>query len=149
MPDRRERPRGHLLGFDFGKRRIGVAVGQAQTGTATALGTVANGASPDWPEITRLVEEWRPSRFIVGLPLSEDGGDTPMSGLARKFGSRLADRFGIAVEYVDERLTSKDAAGRFAELRAAGGARRKDAARIDAAAAKVILENWLQSLRHE
>lgn len=145
MPDRRELLRGHVLGFDFGKRRIGVAVGQARTGTASALDTIQNGERPDWAAITRLVEEWRPALFVVGLPLSEDGEDTPMAQQARSFGGQLSKRFDVEVDYFDERLTSKDAAGRFAELRAAGGARRKHAARIDAAAAKIILENWLQS----
>lgn len=142
---RREVPRGHILGFDFGKRRIGVAVGQAHTGTASALGTAANGDRPDWAAIGRFVDEWRPAQFVVGLPLAEDGSETPMSGLARAFGENLSSRFGVDVEYYDERLTSKDAARRFAELRAAGGARRKDADKLDAVAATLILENWLQS----
>lgn len=144
MPDR-EIPRGHLLSFDFGQRRIGVAVGQAHTGTATALGTVSNGRDPDWAAIKTYVDEWRPTLFVVGVPLAPDGGETPMSGLARSFGKRLEKRFGIETLYHDERLTSRDAAGRFAELRAAGGARQKDAVRLDAYAAKLILENWLQS----
>ena len=143
---RRDVPRGHVLGFDFGKRRIGIAVGQAHTGTASALGTAANGKQPDWAAIGRFVNEWRPTRFVVGLPLAEDGNETPMSGLARAFGETLGARFKVEVDYFDERLTSKDAASRFAELRAAGGARRKDADKLDAVAATLILENWLQSL---
>lgn len=135
----------HILGFDFGKRRIGIAAGQARTGTATALGIVSNSDKPDWAALSRFVDEWKPSLFVVGLPLSEAGEETPMSAQARSFGARLADRYGIEVQYHDERLTSNDAQRRFAELRAAGGARRKDAARLDALAAKIILENWLQS----
>jgi putative Holliday junction resolvase len=72
-----------------------------------------------------------------------------MSAQARSFGARLADRYGIEVQYQDERLTSMDAERRFAELRAAGGARRKDAVRLDALAAKIILENWLESTGNE
>lgn len=147
MPENtsREILRGHLLGFDFGKRRIGVAAGQQLTGTATALKTVANGDRPDWATIDQLVEEWRPALFVVGLPLSEEGDETPMSREARAFGKQLTQRYEIDVRYHDERLTSKEAASRFAELRSAGHARRKDASRLDAAAAKLILENWLQS----
>lgn len=142
--------RGHFLSFDFGQRRIGVAAGQAQTRTATALGTVAHGAAPDWDAIGKLVSEWRPVGFIVGLPLSADGDETPLSRQARDFGRGLANRFGAPVEYFDERLTSHAAQNRFAEARAAGRARRKDAARLDALAAKIILENWLQSRpKHE
>jgi putative Holliday junction resolvase len=146
MGSRRELPRGHLLSFDFGKRRIGVAVGQAHTATATALGTVANGSHPDWDAIARYVDEWKPALFVVGLPISEAGEETPMSALARSFGAQLTRRFGIEAQYVDERLTSIEAGLQFADLRAGGGARRKDASRLDAVAAKLILENWLQSL---
>ena len=143
MPDNHERPRGYILGFDFGKRRIGVAVGQALTGTATPLEIVAHGDQPDWAAITRLVGEWKPVGFVIGLPLSLEGEETPTSDLARNFGRQLSERFGIESHYQDERLTSVDAGRQFAEARAAGGARRKDSARLDAVAAKIILENWL------
>lgn len=146
MTSSREIPRGHLLSFDFGKRRIGVAVGQAHTGTASALDTVANGQQPDWSAIGRLVDEWKPALFVIGLPLSQDGNETPMSTESRKFGKQLGSRFGVEVAYFDERLTSHDAERQFAGMRAEGKARRKDARRLDALAAKIILENWLQSL---
>jgi putative Holliday junction resolvase len=146
MTSSREIPRGHLLSFDFGKRRIGVAVGQAHTGTASALDTVANSQQPDWSAIGRLVDEWKPTLFVVGLPLSKDGGETPMSTESRNFGKKLGSRFGVEVAYFDERLTSRDAERQFAGMRAEGKARRKDARRLDALAAKIILENWLQSL---
>ncbi len=149
MPDRQShgRPQGCLLSFDYGKRRIGVAVGQQQTATATALGTVRNGKHPDWDQIAGLVEEWRPTMIVVGLPLAEDGSETPMSSLSREFGSQLATRYGIHVDFFDERLTSNAAKRQFAEMRAAGRARKRDADRIDAVAARIILENWLQSPR--
>ena len=137
--------RGHILSFDFGMRRIGVAVGQTLTGTASPLDTVSNGKSPDWTAISGIVKDWKPSLFIVGLPLSLEGEETPMSVLARAFGGHLTEHFGIEVRYQDERLTSVEAQREFAGLRAAGGARRKHAARLDAVAAKIILENWLES----
>lgn len=139
-----ERPSGTILSFDYGKRRIGVAVGQTITGTATALAVVSHGEQPDWPDISRHVNEWKPSGLVVGLPLSEDGADTEMSNLARAFGKELGHRYGLEVFYQDERLTSVDAQNAFVEMRAAGGARRKDAGRLDAVAAKIILENWLK-----
>lgn len=134
----------YLLSFDFGQRRIGVAVGQTHTGTATALGTVVNGQKPDWDHISRLVEEWKPAMFVVGLPLSEEGDETRMSSLARSFGDGLQRRYGIEISYFDERLTSKAAEGQFADMRAAGSARKRDVERLDAMAARIILENWLQ-----
>jgi putative Holliday junction resolvase len=144
MPDA-PRPGGYVLGFDFGKKRIGVAVGQTQTHTATSLQTVANGAQPDWQALDRLVEQWKPSLMVVGLPLGAEGEETDMSRAARQFGAALAARYTLEVEYMDERLSSHAAGSRFAELRAAGRLRRKHSRRLDAMAAQIILENWLQS----
>ena len=139
--------RGYILSFDFGFRRIGVAVGQALTGTATPLETVSHGQRPDWSAIDRLVKEWRPSLLLVGLPLGAEGDETDMSKAARSFGATLSERYDTPVEYIDERLTSRVAEARFAEQRAAGTRRRKDAGQLDAVAAQIICENWLRS-RH-
>ena len=135
-----------FLGFDFGKRRIGIAAGQATTRTANALTTVSNGVEPDWQSIGKLIHEWCPAGLVVGLPLDEEGKDTDMSRLAERFGRQLESRYQVPVFYMDERLTSSEAGGRFIEARAQGRARRKDISRLDAVAAKIILENWLQSL---
>ena len=137
---------GYILSFDFGLRRIGVAVGQTLTATASALETVSHGQKPDWPAIDRLVKEWKPALLLVGLPLGAEGEETEMSKAARKFGEALGKRYSKDVAYIDERLTSKQAEFRFAELRAAGQLRRKDAIQIDAISAQIICENWLQSL---
>ena len=144
MPERAF-PRGYILAFDFGMRRIGIAVGQATTCTASAVQTVRNAAAPDWATIERLIREWRPQQLLVGLPLSHEGEETDMSRAARRFGEQLQERFALPVVFADERLTSRAAEQRFAELRAAGGARRKDADQLDAISAQIILENWLQS----
>lgn len=141
--------RGSILGFDFGRRRIGVAVGQFATRTASALDTVAHRDAPDWPAVDRLVREWKPSAFVVGLPLNLAGEETGSSRAARRFGSQLRERFDRPVHFFDERLTSKAAEARFAELRASGDLRRKHAGRMDAMAAQIILENWLQSVPDE
>lgn len=139
-------PSGFILGFDFGLRRIGVAIGQTATHTASSLETVANGKTPDWAAIDRLVKEWRPAVLLVGLPLGADGEDTDMSRAARKFGHDLNQRYSLDIEFADERLSSQAAASRFAELRAGGALRQKDAGQLDAMAAQIFLENWLQSL---
>ncbi len=136
---------GYILSFDFGFRRIGVAVGQTLTSTASALETVSHGQKPDWAAIDRLVKEWRPALMLVGLPLGADGEETDMSKAARAFGAVLNERYSKPVDFIDERLTSRAAEERFAQARAAGSARRKDAAQLDAVAAQVICENWLQS----
>ena len=145
MPDEEIRPAGTLLAFDFGHRRIGVAVGQTLTGSANALAVLQVASKPDWGAITKIINEWKPAALVVGLPLAADGGETDMSKDARRFGHQLEGRFGIQIVFADERLTSLDAEQRFVDARARGSMRRKDAALKDAMAAQIILENWLQS----
>ncbi len=138
--------RGYILAFDFGLRRIGVAVGQFTTRTANSLETVSHAKEPDWTAIDRLLREWKPTGLIVGLPLGPEGDETEMSRAARNFGTQLNNRFGLTVSYADERLSSRAAESHFAELRAQGSLRRKHSRKLDAMAAKIILENWLQSI---
>jgi putative Holliday junction resolvase len=144
MPER-ALPRGYILAFDFGLRRIGVAVGQTTTWTASALETVRNARQPDWAVIDRLVNEWKPELMLVGLPLGPRGEETAMSEAARRFAAILGERYPSPVEFVDERLTSRAAENRFANLRAAGALRRKNSDQVDAISAQIILENWLKS----
>lgn len=145
MPDEKSGPQGTLLAFDFGHRRIGVAVGQTLTGSANALTVVAVAAKPDWQTISGIIKEWKPVALVVGLPLAEDGGETDISTDARRFGRQLEGRFGIPVCFEDERLTSFSAEQRFISARVQGGMRRKEAALKDAMAAQIILESWLRS----
>ena len=104
-----------LLGFDFGTRSIGVAIGQEITGSAQPLRALkANDGVPNWDEIQKLLAEWQPDRVIVGLPLNMDGTEQPLTQRARKFANRIHGRFGIVVELQDERLTTTGApAGLF------------------------------------
>ena len=140
-------PRGYILCFDFGLRRIGVAIGQTATFTANSLETVSHRQKPDWPAIDRLVAEWKPSLLLVGLPLGAEGDETDMSRHARSFGQKLNKRYSLDTQFADERLSSRAAEERFVQGRASGAFRRKDASRLDAMAAQVILESWLESLR--
>jgi putative Holliday junction resolvase len=145
MPDENSRPKGTIIAFDFGYRRIGVAVGQTLTGTATPLAVLPVANQPDWQAIAVILNEWKPAAIVVGLPLAGEGGETDMSKGARRFGRQLEGRFGITVFFEDERLTSFGAEQRFVDARARGEMRRKDAAFKDAIAAQIILENWLQN----
>ncbi len=145
MPDS-SIPSGYVLCFDFGLRRIGTAVGQATTRTASSLETVSHGNAPDWASISRLVKEWKPSLFIVGLPLDLEGKETDMSRHTRRFAASLEKRFDQPCVFADERFSSQAAEERFVAMRASGQARRKDARQLDSVAAQLILQNWLQSL---
>lgn len=96
-----------LLAFDFGLRHIGVAVGQRLIGSSNPVTVLrANNGAPEWPAVIALLKDWQPDRLLVGLPLNMDGSDSPMSQRARKFARQLQERSKIAVELVDERLTS-------------------------------------------
>src|SRR5690606_29538161 len=99
------------------------------------------------PRIERLFREWRPAGLVVGDPMTLDGGDQPIRQTARAFARELRQRFEVPVAMVDERSSSLEAAQRFAEQRADGRKRRRDADALDALAAAVILERWLAAPR--
>lgn len=129
------RPRT-LLAFDFGLKRIGVAVGQTQTRSANPLETVAvKRERPDWDAIAKLIKTWTPDALVVGWPLNMDGSEQEMTHRAERFGRQLNGRFGLSVHLVDERLTTREAKSRL-EL---DGRIDHDA---DPVAAQIILEDW-------
>lgn len=133
-----------VLGFDVGSKLIGVAVGNRVTASARAVATIAmREDAPDWAALDALRSEWLPDSFVVGLPLTLDGEEQAASKRARRFAERLRERYRMPVALVDERHSSLEAAERFAQARAAGLKRRRDAAQLDAEAAAVILERWL------
>jgi putative Holliday junction resolvase len=139
---------GTVLGFDVGARRIGVAVGNALTGTATAIAVIdVHAGGPDWAHCDKLLRQWRPDGLIVGDPLTLDGGDQPIRKIARAFAEALRLRSRLPVLLIDERNSSQEAARRFAAARAAGTRKRRDADLLDAWAAAVIVERWLASPR--
>jgi len=132
-----------VVGFDFGMRRIGVAVGQAITKSANPLTTLpAKGGIPDWNSVTNLLQEWKPQALIVGIPLNMDGTDQPITEDAKNFAKELKKQFKLPVFGMDERLSTKDARERVFQ---AGGYKKLQSAEIDAVAAQLILENWLTS----
>lgn len=136
-----------ILAFDFGLRRIGVAVGQQVTDSATPLETIANGnTGPDWERIAAVVGDWQPQRLIVGMPAHADGSP---SDIGRNVESFVADlgRFGLPVETVDERYSSVEAKEALKERRQAGLQGRIKKAAVDSTAAMLIAERWLKNER--
>ena len=122
-----------VMSFDFGMKRIGVAVGQKVTQTASGLGVVqASDGIPKWDYLDKIVLDWQPERFIVGLPINMDGSNSEMSKKAQKFSRRISSRYNIRSEMFDERLTSFEAREHDGKTH------------IDAIAAKIILESWLR-----
>jgi putative Holliday junction resolvase len=132
-----------ILAFDFGLRRIGVAVGQDVTGSASPLGVVANrAAGPDHDAIAALIEEWQPTGIVVGMPSHVDGSQSELQEPVAAFIEELR-RYGLTVDTVDERYTSLDAAEALKGSRAAGTRGRISREMIDAAAAVFIAERYL------
>lgn len=131
-----------LLAFDYGLRTIGVAIGQAITGTASPLTAIpARDGIPNWDSIAALIAEWKPDHLLVGLPLNMDGSTSELSQRAEKFARRLHGRFGLPVLTWDERLSSFEARG---ELLARGERNFKKGG-VDSISARLILESWFAS----
>ena len=119
-----------FLAFDFGMRRVGVASGNTLTGTATPLTTIDAPAATRLDAVAALVAEWRPDALVVGVPFHPDGAAHVNTERARRFGRQLQARFGLPVHEVDERYTTTEA-------------RARGATDLDAAAAALILEQYL------
>lgn len=132
--------RGTLLAFDFGERRIGVAVGETSVAIASPLAAIDAAANEHrFGAIARLVDEWKPAAFVVGRPRHADGSPHAVAKLAEKFARRLAARHALPVAFVDETLSSAEAESRLRGTRTRA-ARGGD---VDALAAAVILQAYL------
>lgn len=132
-----------ILAFDFGLRRIGVAVGQDVTGSASPLGIISNdGTGPDFEQMERLLEEWQPQRLVVGMPLHSDGSPGDLEPSILEFVATL-ERFGLPIARIDERHTSQEAEQALINARQAGSRGRIKKEQIDSAAAVFIAERYL------
>lgn len=133
-----------VLGFDVGARRIGIAVGNCISMSAREVGVLdVFDNQIDWPSLNRWIKEWMPQALVVGDPQTLDGGDQTSRQRARKFAIEIGRRYQLPVEQIDERNSSIEAAQRFAEARRAGTKKRHQAANLDALAAVIIVERWL------
>lgn len=126
------------LGFDFGMRRIGVAVGSSVTGNASPL-RVIRYDQQRWNNIAALITEWQPEGLVVGIPRHADASANIMTAAALRFSRQLHGRFQLPVATIDERLSSWEASQHFAVLRP-----RPAQSHVDAEAAAVILQSWLR-----
>lgn len=129
-----------LIGFDFGMKRIGVAIGQTVTQTARPLDTIqAKEGEPNWNAIAQLIKKWLPDALVVGIPLNMDGSDQPITHHARQFANTLRLNYQLPVYEMDERLTTKDARE---QLFSKGGYKALQDGQVDRVAAQLILQNW-------
>ena len=145
MPEAAVTITGTVLAFDFGTRRIGIAVGESLVRHARALTQIAGEQSEArFAAIAGLIEEWQPQHLVVGLPLTAVGEEQELTRRAQRFARQLQGRFGLPVSLVDERYTSVAAEAR---LREAGVRKASRGKQIDAAAAQLILQQWFDEAR--
>ncbi len=134
-----------VIGFDYGTSWIGIAVGQTLTAQARPLRAIKSfRQSPDWETISRLLDEWKPQKLIVGLPTSEHPETRYMTDKASRFSRQLHGRFGIEAELIDERLTTREAYRIAIE-----SGQRKSKQEIDSISAVLITETWLREYRRQ
>ncbi len=135
---------GTVLAFDFGERRIGVAMGEHLLKSAHPLTTIDTEITTlRFAKIEGLIKEWQPKLLVVGLPLDEDGGTHKMTPLCKRFANRLNGRFALPVVLVDERYSSTEASLQLNQQNIKG---RKQKPMLDAMAAQVILQSYFDSL---
>ncbi len=137
---------GIALGFDFGRVRIGVAIGEAATGLARPLSVLPTRQhQPDWGAIARLIQDWRPNWLVVGIPRHADDSANAVTEAALQFSRQLGERFRLPVATIDERLSSWEAGQR--RIATPSAKRRRADQALDAQAAAVILESWFNHQR--
>lgn len=138
-----------VIGFDYGLKRIGVAMGNTQTGTSEGLATVrAKDGLPDWSVVENLIGRWLPSLLVVGLPLNMDGSEGAMAGKARKFGQLIRRRFDLEVVFVDERLSTVHADELLVASTPPGKSLRRKRLKLrDPLAAELIIRTYLEDHR--
>lgn len=142
MPEPEKRISGTVLGFDFGEGRIGVAVGECALGQAHPLTTIRSEKNVDrFEAIAALIDEWQPIGLVVGLPVALDGTAHAMTARCTRFANQLRGRFGIAVEFAEERLTSVEAEEK---LRETGHNSKSVKEHLDALAAQIILQGYFE-----
>ena len=125
-----------IVAFDFGEKKIGVAVGQTSTCTSSPLQVIFNkNGKVNWFEISALLDEWHPDLIIIGKPLNMDGTDSEIMKKVEKFNKKLRDLYDAKFEYIDERLTTFEARQILKENKTD---------EVDANAAKILIDNWFE-----
>ena len=133
-----------FIGFDYGTKSVGVAVGQTVTKTAEPLKVIkAVDGTPSWEEIDKIVHEWKPKALVVGVPFNMDDSEQSMTKMARDFADQLKNRFNIPVYEMDERLTTKEARSQLFKEQ---GYRGLTKGSVDTRSAVIILEDWMSGV---
>ena len=134
---------GYILAFDYGLKRIGVAIGNSLTTTATPLTTlIQSSAGPDWREVDHLISEWQPQQLLLGMPDTQTTSGVQLCKAIKKFGQELQTRYDLPLDYIDDELTSAVASATLKKARQSGLRKRIKKPEIDRQAAALILTQW-------
>ena len=134
---------GVVMGFDYGVRNIGIAIGQNITKSASTFYAIkAKEGEPDWIKLDSIVKEWEPALFIVGDPFNMDGTRSEFQKRISRFSTELKNRYKIRLHMMDERLTTKEAKERI-KTESSG---LKESANKHSVSAQIILEDWFRSM---
>jgi putative Holliday junction resolvase len=135
-----------VIAFDFGLKRTGVAIGNTLTGSATPECTLlSKDEKPDWDGISKLIDDWKPSQLVVGLPIELDGSENPLQKRITRFSNQLNGRYNLPVEHENEQFSSIEAAQRLKQLRQSGRKQKIKKEEVDKIAASIILETWMKN----
>jgi putative Holliday junction resolvase len=147
MQDMPEPDAGFILAFDYGLKRIGVAIGNTLTGSASPLTTLTQGQQGiPWEQIDELIRCWQPKQLLLGLPqerVVQHHGSNIVSAV-KNFGAALSSRYHLPLNYIDEHLSSAEATSLLIQQRASGEKKRLKKKDIDQQAATLILQSWLR-----
>lgn len=135
---------GNIIGFDFGQRRIGVAIGNNVSKTAQALITIESATNTQkFEAIQKIMEEWMPMSIVVGVPFNVDGSEHKVTNLCKKFAKQLEEKYSLPTHLIDERYTSIEASHEFKNKK---NDVKKKKLLIDQIAAKIILQSYLDQI---
>lgn len=133
-----------LFALDYGTQKLGIAVGQTLTRTASGIAVLpVRGLEPDWAQLDALVQRWKPDAFVIGMPYNMDGTDSTMTRRARQFAAKVQARYARPWFAVDERLSTREARDITRQNAVRAGKRPNDRAIVDALAAQLLLEGYL------
>ena len=134
---------GYILAFDYGLKRIGVAIGNSLTATATPLTTmIQTDSGPDWQEVDHIITSWEPESLLLGLPQNDTKSGKILCDKIKKFGRQLQTRYDLPLSYIDESLTSIEAEAALKQARQSGRRKRIQKTDIDQQAAAIMLRQW-------
>ena len=134
-----------VIAFDFGLKRTGVAIGNLLTASASPECTLhSKDGTPDWDAITKLINEWKPTQIVVGMPTELDGSESPLKKTVDRFCNQLRGRYNLKVDTENEQFTSIEAGQRLKQLRQSGRKQKVAKDEVDKIAAAIILESWMQ-----